>query len=157
MCACVHVILSVTVPRGRHAVNRCLPVQCVTCQKAYMSFVYRVFYSLTHSIGCKIVSFCLFSKPFAPRIDIEVCIIKNRKWSMTLIVMDLESYLVFQPLFLNFGLILLNLPYILVNKIPMQQFWMRISALQYHQMIKLTEIVGKNKNQALASDGKTEI
>ena len=76
---------------------------------------------------------------------------------MTLILMDLESYLVFQPLFLNFGLILLNLSYILVNKIPMQQLWMRISALQYHQMIRLTEIVGQNKNQALASDGKTEI
>ena len=76
---------------------------------------------------------------------------------MTLIVMDLESYLVFQPLFLNFGLILLNLSYILVNKIPMQQFWMRIPALQYHQMIGLTEIVGQNKNQALTSDGKTEI
>ena len=76
---------------------------------------------------------------------------------MTLIVMDLESYLVFQPLFLNFGLILLNLPYILVNKIPMQQFWMRITTLQYHQMISLTEIVGQNKNQALASDKKTEI
>ena len=76
---------------------------------------------------------------------------------MTLIVMDLESYLVFQPLFLNFGLILLNLSYILVNEIPMQQFRMRITTLEYHQMIGLTEIVGQNKNQALASDGKTEI
>ena len=76
---------------------------------------------------------------------------------MTLIVMDLESYSVFHPLFLNFGLILLNLSYILVNEIRMQQFWMRISTLQYRQMIRLTEIVGQNKNQALVSVKKTEI
>ena len=75
---------------------------------------------------------------------------------MLLIVIGLESCLVFQPWFLKFGLILLNLPYILVKK-NMQQFRMRITTLQYPQMIKLKEIVDQNKNQALASDKKTEI
>ena len=65
--------------------------------------------------------------------------------------------LALKPLYLNFGLILLNLPYSLVKKIPMQQVRIWITTLQYHQMIRLKEIVDQNKNQALASDKKTEI